>query len=147
MVTMKFIVRKAEEKDLDAIVCLYEEKKDYPFSPFGREKREAFREMLADPSRHIFVGERNGKTNAFISMKIERRFENFMKKSAMISDIKVADNDAEILCAILSRVIAVSMENECTEITLYDKCVTSEVNSVYSICSFRESNTFYVKKI
>lgn len=144
---MKFIVRKAEEKDLSLIESLYEEKREYPHSTFGREKRDAFRQMLSDSQCHIFAGERNGIVSAFLSMRIERRFENFMKPSAIISDIKVSDNDAEILCAILSRAIAVAMENECCEITLYDKKVKAEANSVYSICGFRESNTFYSKKL
>lgn len=144
---MKFIVRKAEEKDLNAIENLYEEKRDYPYSTFGREKREAFRQMLSDPQWHILTGERNGVVSAFLSMRIERRFENFMKPSAIISDIKSHNNDAEILCAILSRAIAVAMENECCEIGLWDKNVRAQTNSVYSICGFRESNTFYLKKI
>lgn len=147
MVTMKFIVRKAEEKDLSAVEKLYEEKRDYPYSPFGREKRDAFRKMLSDEQWCVFVGERNGNISAYLSMRIERRFENFMKASAVISDIKVSGNDAEILCAILSRSIAVAMENECCEICLYDKKVKAETNSVYSICGFRESNTFFTKRI
>ncbi len=144
---MKFIVRKAEERDLEAIEKLYEERRDYPYSPFGREKRDAFRKMLSDSQSHVFTGERNGSVCAFLSLRIERRFENFMKNSAVISDIKAADNDAEILCAILSRAVAVAMENECCEITLYDKKVKAETHSVYSICGFRESNTFFVKRI
>lgn len=147
MITMKFIVRKAEEKDLSLIENLYEEKRDFPYSPFGREKRDFFRQMLADSQWHIFVGERNGIVSAFLSMRIERRFENFMKPSALISDIKASDNDAEILCAILSRAIAVGMENECCEMLLSDKNVSAETNSVYSICGFRESNTLYLKKL
>jgi len=147
MIIMKFIVRKAEEKDLSLIESLYEEKRDYPHSPFGREKREAFRQMLSDSQWHIFVGERNGIISAFLSMRIEQRFENFMKPSALISDIKATDNDAEILCAILSRAIAVAMENECCEISLCDKNVRAQTNSIYSICGFKESNTFYLKKI
>ncbi len=144
---MKFIVRKAEENDLNSIVNLYEEKRDFPYSTFGREKREIFKSMLSDSSRHILVGERNGIVSAAISLRIEHRFENFFASSAIISDIKVLNNDAEILCAILSRAIAVAMENECREITLYDKKVTAENHSVYSICGFKESNTFFVKQI
>ncbi len=144
---MKFIVRKAEEKDMNAIECLYEEKRDYPYSHFGREKRDAFREIISDGNHHVFIGERNGNICAYLSMRTERRFENFMKPSAVISDIRAADNEPEILCAILSRAIAVAMENECCEILLYDKKIRAETNSVYSICGFRESNTFLVKRI
>ena len=144
---MKFIVRKAEEKDMEAVACLYEEKKDYPYSPFGREKRDAFREIISDGRYHVFIGERNGNVCAYLSMRTERRFENYMKASAVISDVRAADNDPEILCAILSRAIAVAMENECCEILLYDKKIKAETHSVYSICGFRESNTFFVKRI
>lgn len=144
---MKFIVRKAEEKDLNSIAGLYDTKKDYPHSPFGREKREIFKNMLSDSSRHIFVGERNGVVTAFISLKIENRFENFMSPSAIITDICVCDSDAEILCAVLSRAVAVAMENECREITLFDRKVTAEKHSLYSICGFKEINTFFLKQI
>lgn len=144
---MKFIVRKAEEKDLNLIANLYHTKRDYPHSPFGREKREIFKNMLCDPSRHILVGERNENVTAFLSLKIEYRFGNFLAPSAIVSDIKTADCDAEILCAIISRSIAVAMENECKEIILIDNKVTAEKHSLYSICGFKESTSFYVKQI
>jgi len=144
---MKFIVRKAEEKDLQAIAGLYHTKKEYPYSPFGREKRENFKNMLNDISRSILVGERNGIVSAFMSLKIEQRFENNLLPSAIINDLKAEDNDAEILCAILSRAIAVAMENECKEITLYDKNITAEKFSLYSICGFKESESFFRKQI
>lgn len=144
---MKFIVRKAEEKDLNLIADLYHTKRDYPHSPFGREKREIFRNMLCDPSRYILVGERNENVTAFLSLKIEYRFENFLIPSAIISDIRTTDCDAEILCAIISRSIAVAMENECKEIILIDNKATAEKHSLYSICGFKESTGFYVKQI
>ncbi len=144
---MKFIVRKAEEKDLSSVEGLYNEKRDYPYSPFGREKREAFREMIEDKNCFLFVGERNEIPAAFLSMRIEHRFENSMKASAIITDVKTAGKDSEILCAIISRAVATAMENDCCEITLYDKSVIAESSSVYSICGFRESNTFYAKKL
>ncbi|MBR3589038.1 MAG: hypothetical protein IKL16_05700 [Clostridia bacterium] len=144
---MKFIVRKAEEKDLQAIQGLYTTKKDYPHSPYGKEKREIFRNMLGDRSGNILVGERNGIVSAFISLKIEHRFENKLLPSAIISDLRAEDNDAEILCAILSRAIAVAMENECNEITLFDKNLTAEKYSLYSICGFKENPGFFRKQI
>lgn len=144
---MKFIVRKAEEKDLQAISALYSTKKDYPYSPFGKEKREIFRSMVSDSARSLLVGERNGNVNAFISLKIEHRLENNLRSSAFISDLKAEDNDAEILCAILSRAIAISMENECNEITLYDKNINAEKYSLYSICGFKEKEGFFRKQI
>lgn len=144
---MKFIVRKAEEKDLNSIAGLYAPKKDYPHSPFGKEKREIFKTMLSDLSRSVLVGERNGTVCAFISMKIEHKFENNLLPCAVINDLKAEENDAEILCAVISRAIAVSMENECTEITLYDKNITAEKNSLYSICGFRERGGFFRKQI
>ncbi len=144
---MKFIVRKAEEKDLQTIAGLYNSKKDYPHSPYGKEKKEIFKSMLSDRSRNILVGERNGIVNAFISMKTEYRFENNLLPSAVINDLKAEDNDAEILCAILSRAIAIAMENECKEITLYDKNLTAEKYSLYSICGFKENPGFFRKQI
>ena len=144
---MKFIVRKAEEKDLQAIQCLYSSKKDYPHSPYGKEKREIFRNILGDRSRNILVGERNGIVSAFVSMKTEYSFENELLPCAVITDLKADENDAEILCAILSRAIAVSMENECKEITLFDKNLTAEKYSLYSICGFKENPGFFRKQI
>lgn len=144
---MKFIVRKAEEKDLQAIQGLYSTKKDYPHSPYGKEKREIFKSMLDDRSRSILVGERNGIVSAFISMKTEYRFENNLLPYAIINDLKAEENDAEILCAILSRAIAVAMENECKEITLSDKNLTAEKYSLYSICGFKENPGFFKKQI
>lgn len=144
---MKFIVRKAEEKDLQAIQGLYNTKKDYPHSPYGKEKREVFRNMLDDSSGNILVGEKNGIVNAFISIKIECRFENNLLPSAIINDLRAKDNDAEILCTMLSRAIAVAMENECNEITLSDKNLTAEKYSLYSICGFKENPGFFRKQI
>lgn len=144
---MKFIVRKAEEKDLQAIAGLYSTKKEYPHAPFGREKSEKFKAMLGDFTRSILVGEKNDIVRAFISLKIEHRFENALLPSAIINDLKAEDNDAEMLCAILSRAIAVAMENECKEITLYDKNITAEKFSLYSICGFKESKNFFRKQL
>ncbi len=144
---MKFIVRKAEEKDLNSLAALYDTRRDYPHSPYGREKREIFTKMLTESSRHLFVGEKNGSVCAFLSLRIENRLENFLAPDAVISDLKANDNDAEILCAIISRAIAVAMENECREITLSDRKITPEKHSLYSICGFRESNAFYLKQI
>ena len=144
---MKFIVRKAEEKDLQAIQNLYSTKKNYPHSPYGKEKKEIFISMLNDRSKNILVGEKNGIVSAFISMKIEHRFENELLATAVITDLKADDNNAEILCAVISRAIAVAMENECKEITLYDKNLTAEKYSLYSICGFRENPGFFRKQI
>ncbi len=144
---MKFIIRKAEANDLDAIVKLFEKKDDFPYSPLGREKRNIFSLLLSDETRYILVGEKNNKICSFVSMKIEHRFENQLKHSAFINDIRVADNEAEILCAIISRAVAIAMENECTEIFLTDKNIKSQNFSVYSICGFKESNTTFMKKL
>lgn len=147
MVNVKFIIRKAEEKDLDAIVKLYEKKDDFPYSPFGKEKRNIFSLLLSDKTRYILIGEKNNKICAFVSMKIEHRFENQLKLSAFINDIKTSVDEAEILCAILSRTVAIAMENECTEIFLTDKNINAQSFSVYSICGFKESNTTFIKKL
>ena len=144
---MKFIVRKAEEKDLQSIADLYNTKKEYPHAPFGREKREIFKSMLSDSSSCILVGEKNGIVNAFLSLRIEHRLTNNLLPSTVICDIRAENNDAETLCAILSRAIAISMEKECKEITLYDKNITSEKYSLYSICGFKENEGFFRKQI
>ncbi len=144
---MKFVIRKAEEKDLNIITALYEKRGEYPLSPFGREKKEIFSSMLHDSSRCILVGEKDGKIAVFLSMKIENRLENFLLPSAVILDIKIKSHESEILCAVISRAVAVAMENGCREITLFDKNVSPETHSVYSICGFRESTENYIKKI
>ena len=144
---MKFIIRKAEEKDLNSIAELYRKKDDFPMSPPGKEKRNIFSEMLRDESKHILVGEKNGIITAFISMRIESRLENHFKLSAFITDIKTDFHHAEILTAILSRATAIAMEKGCSEIILFDNCIKPEFNSVYSICNFRQNNTVYHKKL
>lgn len=143
---MKFVVRKAEEKDLDAIVKLYEEKGSIPYSPFGKEKREIFRQMLNDKSRHLLVGEKDCRISAFVSLKTENSFENFLKPSAFILDIKAENSDGEILTAVLSRAKAVAMENGCVEISLKDKNINAKSNAVYCLNSFKNSNMFFVKE-
>lgn len=144
---MKFIIRKAEVKDLDSIVKLFEKKEDIPRSSFGKEKREVFKSMLEDNSRYIFIGERNENISAFISIKIENRFENFFKPSAYVFDIKAENSDGEILNAVLNRAIAVAMENGCTEILLKDKNLNAKTNAVYTINGFKNSDTFFIKEI
>lgn len=145
MKNMKFIIRKAEEKDLTAILKLFENKTDYPMAPPGKEKRKIFSDMLSDSSRYLFTGERNGVICAFVSMKIEHKFDSFFRLSAFITDIRADCNDAEILTAVLSRATAVAMENGCDKIILADKSVTALSHSVYSICGFSASNNFYIK--
>lgn len=144
---MKFIIRNALEKDLASILKLFEKKGEYHLSAPGKEKRELFSSMLSDNSRYIFVGEKNDTVTAFVSMKIEPRFENLFKFSAFITDIKADGDSANILTAVLSRATAVAMENDCHEIIISDKNVTSQSRSVYSICGFSESNTFFIKKL
>lgn len=144
---MKFLIRKATMADLNSVSSLYDKKGDYPQSYFGKEKREIFSDMLNDNSREILVGEKNGNVSAFLSMKIEHRFENSLKTSTIIFDIKAKDDETEILCAVLSRAIAITLENGGTEIILLDKNVTACTNSVYSICGFRKSDTCYIKSL
>ncbi|MBE6782928.1 MAG: hypothetical protein E7536_02830 [Ruminococcaceae bacterium] len=144
---MKFIIRKAEEKDLASVLKLFENKADYPMAPPGKEKRKIFSDMLADTSRYLFVGERNGVICAFVSMKTEHQFDSFFKLSAYITDIKADCNDAEILTAVLSRATAVAMENGCNKIILSDKNITALSNSVYSICGFGACDDFYIKNL
>ncbi len=144
---MKFIIREAKPQDLNLITALYDVKGSYPLSPFGKEKKEIFASMLEDKTRHIFIGEKNGKISAFLSMKTEYRFQNSFENSAIILDIKASDDDSEILCAVLSRAVATAMENACREIILPDKNVAAQTNSVYTICGFREADTHYIKKL
>ena len=144
---MKFIIRKAEEKDLASVLELFESKSDYPMSPPGKEKRKIFCHMLSDTSRYLFVGEKNGIICAFVSMKIEPQFDSGFRLSAFITDIKSQSNVAEILTAVLSRATAVAMENGCNKIIISDKNVTALSHSVYSICGFGRSNTFYTKNL
>ena len=79
---MKFIIRNALEKDLPSILKLFEKKGEYPLSSPGKAKRELFSAMLSNSSRYIFVGEKNDTVSAFVSMRIEPRFENLLKFSA-----------------------------------------------------------------
>lgn len=144
---MKFIIRKAEEKDLNSIIELFRKKDEFPMSAPGKEKKNIFSEMLKEESRYILVGEKNGVITAFVSMKTEARFKNHFKLSAFITDIKTDLCHAEILTAILSRATAIAMEKGCSEIILHDDCVNSESNAVYTICNFRQSNTVYRKKL
>ena len=144
---MKFIIRNALEKDLPSILKLFEKKGEYPLSSPGKEKRELFTAMLSDTSRYIFVGEKNDTVSAFVSMRIEPRFENLLKFSALITDIKADGDSANILTAVLSRATAVAMENGCSEVIISDKNVNAQSRSVYSICGFCESNTFFTKRL
>ncbi len=144
---MKFIVREAEQKDLNSITALFEKKGDYPVSPFGREKKEIFSTMLENRTRHVLVGEKNDKICAVLSMKIENTFQNSFDPSAIIFDIKSSEENSEILCAVLSRAVATAMENSCREIILLDKNSSVQTNSVYSICGFKQSLTHYIKKL
>lgn len=144
---MKFIIRKAEEKDLPYILQLFEKKNDFPASLPGKEKKLIYSEMLKDTSRHILVGEKNGVITAFISMKIEAVFKNTLGLTAFITDIRTDMCHAEILTAILSRATAIAMENSCRSIILCDDFVNPESNSVYSICNFKQSNTVYFKNL
>ncbi len=144
---MKFIIRNALEKDLPSILKLFEKKGEYPLSSPGKEKRELFSAMLSNSSRYIFVGEKNDTVSAFVSMRIEPRFENLLKFSAFITDIKADGDSANILTAVLSRATAVAMENGCSEVIISDKNVNPQSRSVYSICGFCESNTFFTKRL
>lgn len=147
MNNMRFIIRKAEEKDLPCILQLFEKKNDFSVSSPGKEKKLIFANMLKDNAKHILVGEKNGVITAFISMKIEAAFENFLGLTAYITDIKTDMCHAEILTAILSRATAIAMENGCRSIVLCDNFVNAESNAVYSICNFRQSNTVYFKNL
>ncbi len=147
MNTMKFIIRNAVQNDLPSIMKLFEKKGEYPLSSPGKEMRELFSAMLSDTSRYIFVGEKNDIISAFISMRIEPRFENLFKFSAFITDIRADGDSANILTAVLSRATAVAMENSCSEIIISDKNVTSQSQAVYSICGFCGNNTFFTKKL